>query len=240
MTESGNIISNWMLFILFAAVAGAVQYIIFYFREKGKNLATKEDIADITRKMEAVKQQFTNDTEKLKNALAILANVQTSVASVERNAIIDFNKSLFSYLNLIRTGLPIHDSSSNEALNKFLKKLEEMQQHTQQDLILFNLFIDDTTLITESSHLYSKTLSMEGDLYEDILNIQLINNEFSQIDKTNSEAKIRKTRERTALIKQIINKQSQTYKNSILELKISFQNHCRNYIYRLIEQAGRA
>lgn len=235
MTEAGNIISNWMLFILFAAVAGAVQYIIFYFREKGKNLATKEDIADITRKMEAVKQQFTNDTEKLKNALAILANVQTSVASVERNAIIDFNKSLFSYLNLIRTGLPIHDSSSNEELDKFLKRLEGMRQHTQQDLILFNLFIKDRTLLKESAELYTKALAAESELFKDILAVQAINSEYQRTDKADIEARIRKQREHKAQLEQIISKQTQTYTDQIYAFEISFQNHCRKYIYRLIE-----
>ena len=38
----------WLTVLIFALVTGLVQCIVFYFKEKGKNLATKQDIKDIT------------------------------------------------------------------------------------------------------------------------------------------------------------------------------------------------
>ena len=44
----------WLQFTIFAIIAGLVQYIITYFKEKGKNLATKEDIGEITKEIKSV------------------------------------------------------------------------------------------------------------------------------------------------------------------------------------------
>jgi hypothetical protein len=57
--------------ILLSAVGGGVgAYIGAYIKEKGKNLATKEDVADITDQVEGVKKSYHQDLETLKNELA--------------------------------------------------------------------------------------------------------------------------------------------------------------------------
>ncbi len=56
----------WLQFIVFAIIAGLVQYIVSYFTEKGKNLATKEDIKDITDKVESVKASYNEALERHK------------------------------------------------------------------------------------------------------------------------------------------------------------------------------
>jgi hypothetical protein len=50
---------------VFSAVFGFLvkQYLPAYFSEKGKNLATKEDIAEITRLIEGVKTSFAHELE---------------------------------------------------------------------------------------------------------------------------------------------------------------------------------
>lgn len=53
----------WLQFTIFAIIAGLVQYIITYFKEKGKNLATKEDITGITEKIESVKDSYNKSLE---------------------------------------------------------------------------------------------------------------------------------------------------------------------------------
>lgn len=56
----------WLQFTLFVILSGLVQYLISYFKEKGKNLATKEDIKDITQKVEEVKNIYSSSLEKYK------------------------------------------------------------------------------------------------------------------------------------------------------------------------------
>ena len=48
-----------------------------YFQEKGKNIATSEDIEDLTLKVESVKQNFIEKNASLKAKLDLLTNLQT-------------------------------------------------------------------------------------------------------------------------------------------------------------------
>ena len=56
----------WLTVLIFALVTGLVQCIVFYFKEKGKNLATKEDIAGITKEIESVKASYNESLERHK------------------------------------------------------------------------------------------------------------------------------------------------------------------------------
>jgi hypothetical protein len=51
-------------------------YLSSYFIEKGKNLATKEDIADITARMEEVRTQYATQLERVRFELAHTGNIQ--------------------------------------------------------------------------------------------------------------------------------------------------------------------
>ena len=48
----------WLTVLIFALVTGLVQCIVFYFKEKGKNLATKQDIKDITDSIKSVESKY--------------------------------------------------------------------------------------------------------------------------------------------------------------------------------------
>lgn len=53
----------WITVLIFALVTGLVQYLISYFTERGKNLATKTDIAGITKEIESVKDSYNKSLE---------------------------------------------------------------------------------------------------------------------------------------------------------------------------------
>ena len=53
----------WITIILFAVISGLIQCIISFFIERGKNLATKKDISDITDKIESVKDSYNKALE---------------------------------------------------------------------------------------------------------------------------------------------------------------------------------
>lgn len=60
-----------------SVVALLSRYVPAYLGEKGKNLATKEDIADITRKVEAVKAEYATELEAARDALRRQSAVET-------------------------------------------------------------------------------------------------------------------------------------------------------------------
>lgn len=72
-----------------------------YFNEKGKNLAQKEDIESLTKLVETVKFNFTQETEFLKSKLQLLSNIQGNLIIEERNAIVDFNEKYFNWYNFL-------------------------------------------------------------------------------------------------------------------------------------------
>ena len=56
----------WITIILFAVISGLIQCIISFSIERGKNLATKKDISDITNKIESVKDNYNKTLESYK------------------------------------------------------------------------------------------------------------------------------------------------------------------------------
>ncbi len=55
--SQGNLFP-WWSYLLWVFLAGLGSYFAVYLREKGKNLATKEDIGDITQEVERIKNEF--------------------------------------------------------------------------------------------------------------------------------------------------------------------------------------
>lgn len=53
----------WLSILLFSVISGGIQLIISFLRERGKNLATKKDISDITDKIESVKDSYNKALE---------------------------------------------------------------------------------------------------------------------------------------------------------------------------------
>ena len=109
-----------------------------YYEEKGKNLATKEDIGEITKEIKSVESQFINETEKLKNKLAILANAQTDITSMERQAIIEVNKSLFLWIDSV---LNIPNVNSSNQIDNYINIQNQLYKNVQQDEIVLRLFV---------------------------------------------------------------------------------------------------
>ena len=66
---------DWLT-VAAAFLAGFVvrEFLPGYLREKGKNLATKEDIAEITREIEAVRSSYSTEMERLRADLRVEAH----------------------------------------------------------------------------------------------------------------------------------------------------------------------
>lgn len=87
-----------------------------YFQEKGKNLATNEDIDKITQKVEAVKTEF-----------QVLTHSRTTLNSEKRNSYLNFYDKYFIWLNtLMDTSYGNIDFYKNEEIDKFTTNLNRM------------------------------------------------------------------------------------------------------------------
>lgn len=72
-----------------------------YVKEKEKNLATKEDVGDITRKVEEVKVEFSKDVAKLQSELQLLTHIKQSLISEARTALVDLHEQFSKWISLV-------------------------------------------------------------------------------------------------------------------------------------------
>lgn len=72
-------------------------YLTSYSREKGKNLATKEDIVEITNKVEEVRSQYSSDIERLKIDLGLLARKHDILLDEKIRVFKELQKRLVAY-----------------------------------------------------------------------------------------------------------------------------------------------
>lgn len=232
---------TWLQFILLVIISGIVQFIIAYYKEKGKNLAQKEDIGKITEEIKAVEVKFINETEKLKTALSLITNIQTDIASIERNTIIELNKALFIFLDITTSG-NIRSCSNNTDLDEYIDKLNDASERASESIILFKLFVDDNQLKQQANNLFIKILEMETERYKDILELKVMNEHYES-SKNDKDLEIKQRRDkiskliekRKMFIKKMYDKQIKKY-TEIYDLESTFQQNCRKYIYRLIEK----
>jgi hypothetical protein len=98
-------------FILITQVVGFAivcfrLFIKSYSTEKGKNLATKEDISEITQIVESIKTSLTIKTEELKSELSYKNEHLIHLRAAERSAIISYYKATWALvLNFRRPDL---------------------------------------------------------------------------------------------------------------------------------------
>lgn len=130
-----------------------------YFEEKGKNLATKEDIGEITKIVEDAKIVFTTQTELLKANLQFYNNLKTGISTEERNAIVDFNSTLFFWHDsLTDSGLNDVNLKDNEDLRKHIAFLNKLHKDVLRSQAKLRLFIEDSGLQTIANNLIISTL----------------------------------------------------------------------------------
>lgn len=86
-----NIIVIIMSFLV-GIILGLIihNYLPSYMKKKGENLATKEDIGDITEKIEGVKNEYIKENEKLKAVLQVSATQQNIIRDKSREVLLNF------------------------------------------------------------------------------------------------------------------------------------------------------
>jgi len=101
-----------------AWVVAATEFILLLFitfsksysAKKGENQATKEDIGKITEIIEGIKKDLIDNTEKLKADLALKNEYLIGLTGIERDAILNYYKELYSLINyLLRLDLTIYN-----------------------------------------------------------------------------------------------------------------------------------
>ena len=150
-----------------------------YFQEKGKNLATLEDIEEITSKVESIKTDFIRETEKLKLDIQFTNQVKFSLKSEELKALLDFYEKYYLWLNIL---LDFYFGKYNEDNQGALKEAENIINDAYFRYLISEtkaeLLINDEELFKHSDKMKIKTLEFQNFISRTISGFSLVIFEF--------------------------------------------------------------
>jgi hypothetical protein len=156
-----------------------------YFQEKGKNLATFEDIEEITEKVESIKTDFIRETEKLKLDLQYTNQVRFSIKTEEMKSLFDYYEKYYLWLNIL---LEFYFGVFDEDNPELLKNSENVINDANFKLILAEakaeLLIDNAALFTHSHKMKVQTLQFQHFINTSIQEFKKIQFEIKSMKAT--------------------------------------------------------
>lgn len=165
-----------------------------YFKEKGKNFATKEDIGDITKEVEDVKQFFNESLEKFKHELNLSTQIRFSLKSAEIEALLNLYDKYFVWFNSMQSFSP---PSLREPFQKEISRiidksyLEFLIADSKADL-----FIKSKEILTLKSTLKLSTMVFEKEILVFLAKLELHCFEYNQLDDiVNLDERVNKHKE---------------------------------------------
>ncbi|WP_194778313.1 hypothetical protein [Pararhodonellum marinum] len=167
-----------------------------YFLEKGKNIATNEDIEKLTFKVESIKQQFIEKNANLKAKLDMLTNLQISHKNDERLTLIDFHKNFKKWIGLLTESSPtLIDEYDNNEINSKMYFYDQVYQEVLSSEALLQLYVEDDILINLIFKLKTSTLeNLAGHPTKFLIDLKYNNTQIELNNNTpiDSPEKIRK------------------------------------------------
>lgn len=135
------------------AIFGLLLYVAFfksYFQEKGKNLATKEDISHITDLVESVKSR-----------LQLSLQAKINLKREEHDAVMTYYVALSSWLQSISScGFSGINYENMERLNTLQQQLDEMHYSTKVSLAKAEVLVKDYGLLLAARTIMIKVVEI--------------------------------------------------------------------------------
>lgn len=139
---------QWWGYLIWLLLTASAAFLGSYFREKGRNTATKEDIANITRKVEEVKTEYVKDVEALKVGLSLISKKQSLLFDEKvrvfkklQSKLVDFKKYCEASRGSLGYGGEFHqnlDSVPEEINKSALFYITAIHEIVQEDFIFLS------------------------------------------------------------------------------------------------------
>lgn len=175
MIDNLTILLKWFIELSILFLMLYLAFIKSYFKEKGKNIATKEDIEGITLLVEKIKTEFSKETEILKANLQLSNQIYFSIKAEEIKSLLSFYEKYSSWLNSI---LKIYTSKitpqNKELLSKYVINIEDIYNDFLLSESKLHLFIKDSDLIKSANELKIRTLKFNHAVEEFLSELSLI------------------------------------------------------------------
>lgn len=149
-------------------------YLVFfksYVNEKGKNLATQEDIGDITQIVEQIRSDLANDTEKLKSELSLFNQNKFSIKAAERDALFELSKTYSAWLYfLMNFSFQGYDDNNFGELDNVALQYDSLRYTFALAQSQLKLFMHDSDLLNLIKDLTITTINLESSVVKHIRN----------------------------------------------------------------------
>lgn len=182
---------KWEFYIIEGTIfiLGLILYLILkystpsYFSQKGKNLATKQDVEEITKKVESVKSEFNKDLEFIKSDLSYINQNKFTIKSIERDILFELIENYGKWINTIKNvsfiQLTVHNFK--DLLNNYFEEMRIKRMSCENSEFKFNLFIDDNNFFQIQKNCKVEVLKLE------LITKQIINEIFYEYEKEFNE-----------------------------------------------------
>lgn len=237
--EIQNYISEAIFIILFS-------FLVYYVIQKGKNLADKTDLKEITDIVEEVKNKYTQDNELLRANLSLLTSKKNVMFNEEKEAIIQYyaqlNKWIWDGLNI-----SIIDYNHTNYSNIANKMIRMQDDHNQTNIAFakLQLLCKDEAIVKAAHDANIKVLALHHfkerlirRLYgilskESILTQQILsgslNNLSDQYRKTLEETAEEDKKEKDSIYDEYFIDHREHFK-SAMNLKNNFMTLAKQYL----------
>ena len=149
----------WLTVLIFALVTGLVQCIVFYFKEKGKNLATKHDIKDITDSIKSVESKYDSSLEAFKMELLNEHEFSKSLFEICNN----LDKDLINHL--IKCKKDIEKDGSYDSQGKYghaIKSITDLGDFLHSYESRYSNLKDFNKLIKECDNMHGVYIDLDS------------------------------------------------------------------------------
>jgi hypothetical protein len=133
-----------------------------YFSQKGKNLADKQDVENLTKKIENIKSSFNEKIEYLRTDLNFKNQNRISVTSYEREAILNVNEKYAEWLNsLMNISFSLITVKNYSLIENYFSELKDRKIEFENSEAKLHIFMNDDELMKVKSNCHLKTLEIE-------------------------------------------------------------------------------
>jgi hypothetical protein len=239
MTLDINMILNIATLILIFLFGLIIKnFLPKYFNEKGKNLATKEDIGEITKIVENIKFNLLKDIEILKAQLAITNQNKFNISSAFREALFDYNKKYSAWLySIVRFSFSNYNEENLVELNNYVQNLSSRLYDFDLSDAHLRLFFSEEKYSNLNHNLVVSTLKLESKLQLTIIEMKHLLNKFLRDKDSNPE---RLNVIRNKLFQDILNLQTEYNEEFEALYAITHKEHAKisKYIQSVVETSA--
>jgi len=144
-----------------------------YFREFGKNIATHQDISNLTEKVEEVKNKYIQENTKISADLNFLISKQSTLFNEEKISILNFYNSYNKWFWIsLRIKIHKYDFDNYNIMLEHINRIEQYYAEVNMAKGNLEIFCKNEDIIDCATSLMTETLKLHDLVDSYLLNFQ--------------------------------------------------------------------